>query len=178
MAKKIITELKDFFKAGKRPTESQFGDLLDSYVHLDNPEFVKTEDVGSSREGILKFFTAESNTDKIFHIKLPYRVNVNSNMFHIKALGYDYHGGDIIDITWVGYCYQASNSLLNYKTFINGSTAITGGQYIGSDSHVYLWFKLPSIYFSSFRLDSMRVGNGTLIKEGDLELIVTASPQL
>lgn len=36
MAKKPITELKNNFKAGKRPTEGQFGDLLDSYVHLDS----------------------------------------------------------------------------------------------------------------------------------------------
>ncbi|MBV8328833.1 tail fiber protein [Chryseobacterium sp.] len=38
MAKKTGTELKGYFKAGKRPTEIQFGDLIDSYVHLDNPE--------------------------------------------------------------------------------------------------------------------------------------------
>ncbi|CAH0215761.1 hypothetical protein [Chryseobacterium sp. Bi04] len=37
MAKITITQLKNYFKAGKRPTESQFGDLLDSYVHLDDP---------------------------------------------------------------------------------------------------------------------------------------------
>lgn len=37
MAKKTITELKNYFKAGKRPTENQFGDLLDSYLHLDDP---------------------------------------------------------------------------------------------------------------------------------------------
>ncbi len=33
MSKKQISELKEYFKAGKRPTEDQFGDLLDSYVH-------------------------------------------------------------------------------------------------------------------------------------------------
>ncbi len=35
MSKKTISELKEYFKADKRPTESQFGDLLDSYAHLD-----------------------------------------------------------------------------------------------------------------------------------------------
>lgn len=35
MSKKTIPQLKEYFKAAKRPTESQFGDLLDSYVHLD-----------------------------------------------------------------------------------------------------------------------------------------------
>jgi len=37
MAKRTITQLKEYFKAGKRPTENQFGDLLDSYAHLDDP---------------------------------------------------------------------------------------------------------------------------------------------
>ncbi|WP_157676780.1 hypothetical protein [Chryseobacterium sp. T16E-39] len=36
MAKKTITELKEYFKAGKRPTEDQFVDLLDSYAHLED----------------------------------------------------------------------------------------------------------------------------------------------
>ncbi|WP_333596694.1 hypothetical protein [Chryseobacterium flavum] len=37
MAKKTIIQLKNYFKAGQRPTESQFGDFFDSYVHLDDP---------------------------------------------------------------------------------------------------------------------------------------------
>ncbi|MBT2622505.1 MULTISPECIES: hypothetical protein [Chryseobacterium] len=178
MAKKIITRLKEYFQAGRRPTEEQFGDLLDSYVHLDNPEFVRSEDVGSTREGILKFFTTEYNTDKIFHVKMPYRTNTDSKMFHIRASGYNYQNGDIIDVTWVGYCYQPSGALMNNKTYVAASTAIIAGQYVGTDSHIYLWFKLPNIYYSSFKVDSMRVGNGTLLKEGDLELIVINTPQL
>lgn len=37
MAKKTIAELKEYFKAGKRPTEAQLGDLIDSFTHLDDP---------------------------------------------------------------------------------------------------------------------------------------------
>lgn len=37
MAKRDIQELKEYFKAGKRPTESQFSDFIDSYLHLDDP---------------------------------------------------------------------------------------------------------------------------------------------
>ena len=36
MAKKTKSELKDYFQAGKRPTESQFEDFIDSYAHLDD----------------------------------------------------------------------------------------------------------------------------------------------
>lgn len=58
MAKKQISELKEYFKAGKRPTESQFEDLLDSYLHLDefahfaNKEFSFTFPNGQSNIAI------------------------------------------------------------------------------------------------------------------------------
>lgn len=175
MPKRIITELKEFFMAGKRPTEKQFEDVLDSYVHVDNPEFVKSEDVASTREGILKFFTTDldPNADKICHIKLPYKANTDRSMYHLKATGYDYSGSDIIDITWVGYCYEPLGNLVYDKTHVNASTTITAGQYVGTDSHVYLWFKPANTYFLSFKLDSMRVGNGTLLKENDVQLILS-----
>ncbi|MBO6184072.1 MAG: hypothetical protein J6O88_05160 [Chryseobacterium sp.] len=35
MAKRTKSELKNYFQAGKRPTENQFGDFIDSYVHID-----------------------------------------------------------------------------------------------------------------------------------------------
>ena len=46
MAKKAITTLKEYFKTGKKPTESQFEDVLDSYLHLDNqPISIGWEDI-------------------------------------------------------------------------------------------------------------------------------------
>lgn len=38
MAKKTITELKTYFKAGKRPTEAQFGDVMDSFANLEDTQ--------------------------------------------------------------------------------------------------------------------------------------------
>lgn len=38
MAKRTITELKNYFKAGERPTEAQFGDVMDSYANLEDPQ--------------------------------------------------------------------------------------------------------------------------------------------
>lgn len=235
MAKKPIQILKEYFKVGKRPTESQFEDFIDSFAHLDGPELEKiienvnshngylqftsqngnlvtqisfqdirnnmnipqnlvqsvngqtgnvtlnlqgSTDIGSTREGIAKFTTYDHSTTNIFHIKLPYRINIESAMFHIKALGYNYGGADIIDVTWVGYCYQAGSSLISNKTNVVSSTAITAGQYVGSDSHIYLWFKVPNTYFTTFRIDSMRVGNGTLLQEGDVQIIMSPQNQL
>lgn len=178
MSKQPITTLKEYFKANKRPTEGQFGDLIDSYIHLDNPDFAKTEDFGSTREGILKYFTYDHSSDDIFHIKLPYKIDADYCMYHLKVTGYNYTEGDIIDVTWVGYCYPPAGDIINYKSHVSASTAITAGQYVGSDDHVYVWFKLPNKYFSTFKIDSMRVGNGTLLKNGDLELIESPSVQL
>jgi hypothetical protein len=235
MPRKLISELKEYFKAAKRPTESQFADLLDSYAHLEGPELkritnnINTEngylrlrgmdnsvvaqvslqdiknnmgipnslvqtvngqtgnvtldiegptDVGSTREGILKFFTDNQNSTNIFHIKLPYKVNRDHAMYHIKAFGYAYGAAYIIDVTWVGYCYKPNGNIISTKSYVAASTAITAGQYVGSDSFVYLWLKLPTTYYSTLRIDSMRVGNGTLLKKGDLELIVSNSNQL
>lgn len=235
MSKKTIQQLKDYFKVGKRPTESQFEDLIDSFAHLDGAQVAKiienvnshngylqfisqngnlvtqisfqdirnnmnipanlvqsvngqtgnvtlnlqgSTDTGSNRQGITKFFTDVNNSTNIFHIKLPYKVNTHSAMFHIKAIGYNYGGSDIIDVTWVGYCYSANSALMNTKTSVVSSTTITGGQYVGSDSHVYLWFKTPNTYYTTFRIDVMRVGNGTLLKEGDVSVVVSSQAQL
>lgn len=235
MPKRIITELKEYFKAGKRPTQNQFADFLDSYAHLDGPQLkritndINTEngylrlrgmdnaivaqislqdirnnmgipnnlvqsvngqtgnvvldmegptDTGSTREGIAKYFTSNNSGTDIFHIKLPLKVNTNSEMYHIKASGYAYGAADIIDVTWVGYCYSPAANITSTKTGILNSTAITAGQYVGTDSHVYLWMKLPNTYFSTFKLDSIRVGNGRLIKSGDVQIIVSSQAQL
>jgi len=232
---RLITELKEYFKAGKRPTENQFADFLESYAHLDGPQLaritnnINTEngylrlrgmnnaivaqislqdirnnmgipnslvqsvngqtgnvvldmegstDVGSTREGIAKYFTPNQSTTDVFHIKLPYRVTTDHAMYHIKASGYAYGAADIIDVTWAGYCYAPISNITNIKTGILNSTAITAGQYAGSDSHVYLWFKLPSTYYSTFKLDSMRVGNGGLITSSDVQILVSSQAQL
>ncbi len=235
MPKKTIPELKEYFKAAKRPTESQFADLLDSYAHLSGPELKRitnnintengylrlrgmdnsvvaqislqdiknnmgipnslvqtvngqtgnvvlnlegSEDRGSTREGILKYFTTVSSTTNIFHIRLPYRIDTHHAMYHLRATGYNYQQGDIIDITWVGYCYKPSGNIINKKTHVAISTAITAGQYVGSDQYVYLWFKLPDTYYSTFKIDSMYVGNGGILREGDLKLTVSSAVQL
>lgn len=41
MAKQPIITLKEYFETGKRPTQSQFEDLIDSFAHLDGAEIAK-----------------------------------------------------------------------------------------------------------------------------------------
>ena len=141
-----------------------------------------TDSIGSVRNGIIKYFTSSNSTLPYFHLKLPYRADTDNKMFYLKATGYSYGSSDIIDVTWVGYCYTSSSTLAarlrNTKTSIVSSTAITAGQYIGSDEHIYLWFKTPSTYFTTIRVDSMRVGNGTLLEEGDVTMIMSLDATL
>ncbi|MCD1116349.1 hypothetical protein [Chryseobacterium turcicum] len=70
MAKRTKSELKNYFQAGKRPTENQFGDLLDSYIHLDVSDLaygeggtntINREDAGGSGEGLRSGFYQTSN---------------------------------------------------------------------------------------------------------------------
>lgn len=247
MAQKTINELKSFFNAGDRPTEEQFKDLIDSYLHLSDPRLERlienidveggylklkssegtlvtqvsldhfgnkltesnvfitalqnqlppapvqsvngftgdvvintggTTDRGSSREGFVKYFTTENGGTDYFHIKLPYKVNTDSKMYHIKASGYAYNSAAIIDVIWVGYCYYPQNNIIRTDTNVSRSTTITAGQYVGTNNHVYLWFKVPNTYYTTFRLDCMYVGNGELLEEGDVEIIKSPNATL
>lgn len=38
MARKTVAELKEYFRAGKRPTENQFEDFIDSFASLEDPQ--------------------------------------------------------------------------------------------------------------------------------------------
>ena len=149
--------------------------------------FNGTTDPGSMREGIVRFSTGiTSAPQKTFHLKLPYKALNAANgghnkMFYIKASGYSYYTADIIDIVWVGYCYGSGGVLMKNKTSINMSTLITAGQYIGSDSHIYLWFKISNIASTTFKLDSMCVGTSPyndILEEGDIEVIISNLAQL
>lgn len=225
MAIQLRNILKSFFNTGDRPTETQFSDVVDSFLHqsedkastaevqagTNNAKYVtpagakasvetfapvKTvngiapasgnisvntgsgSSVGGVELAVATYFTYENNTSNIFHIKLPYNAYTKNGMYHLKAEGYAYQGGEIIDIVWVGYCYVAANNLINKRVHVNRSTLITAGQYIGSDNHIYLWFKVPNTYYCSFRIDSTRAGNGIHIKPGDLQIIASSDSQL
>ncbi|QEE50663.1 hypothetical protein FUA48_14070 [Flavobacterium alkalisoli] len=225
MAIQLRNILKGFFNTGDRPTEAQFSDVVDSFVHqsedkastaevqvgTNNVKYVtpagakasvqtfapvKTvngltpvsgnvalnigggTDYGSVELGVVKFRHTSSSATNIFHLKLPHRVDQHNAMFHFKAEGYAYNAADIIDIVWVGYCYKNQGTLTYKKTDVSRSTVITAGQYIGSDNHIYLWFKAANTYYVTFKVDSIKVGNGFQVNPGDIEVFVTNQTQL
>ncbi|CAH0215803.1 hypothetical protein [Chryseobacterium sp. Bi04] len=95
MAKKTIAALKEYFKAGKRPTEGQFGDFIDSYVHLDGSseystfvEFPADYKVGDYME-FLNFAPSSANAGGFYEISLAYtRGNIACGATHIAAVSH------------------------------------------------------------------------------------------
>jgi hypothetical protein len=95
MAKKTIAALKEYFKAGKRPTENQFGDLIDSYVHVDSSselstivEFPANYQVGDYIE-FLNFTPSNAQASGFYEISLAYtRGNIACGATHIAAVSH------------------------------------------------------------------------------------------
>lgn len=165
---------------GNEPlTEVNTENLSDHIVPVAKDVVLKEPDErGTKAFTILKHYNQPSGT-QTFHIKTPMSIDIESDMFYFKADGYAFGaGGEIIDIVWAGYCYKPSGSLLAAKTRVERSDTITAGQYIGSDNHIYLWFKTPSNNNNTFAIDTMRVGNGPLFKKGDLEVILSDATEL
>ncbi|WP_347220132.1 hypothetical protein [Chryseobacterium sp.] len=69
MAKKTITELKNYFKAGKRPTEAQFSDVMDSFANLEDKELFPKNYVNKS----LSFTFPHNASDQAVDILLGNR---------------------------------------------------------------------------------------------------------
>ncbi|SHK74248.1 hypothetical protein [Chryseobacterium polytrichastri] len=92
MAKRTITQLKEYFKVGKRPTENQFGDLIDSYVHVDasseystSVEFPASYQVGDYIE-FLEFLPEMASASGFYEISIAYtRNNIASAATHLAA---------------------------------------------------------------------------------------------
>lgn len=102
MSKKSISELKQYFQAGKRPTVGQFGDLIDSYAHLDDIlikdlktseysvflEFPADYQIGDYVE-FLNFSPAMAHSGGFYEISVAYtRGNIASAATHLAAISH------------------------------------------------------------------------------------------
>ncbi|KNC65019.1 hypothetical protein AC626_25785, partial [Pseudoalteromonas rubra] len=68
------------------------------------------------------------------------------------------------------YCYATDKNVRNIECI--GSHAPT--LYRGSDGYAYCRLSFENIYHLTLTVDTMRVGNGRLLKKGDVEVIVSA----
>lgn len=122
---------------------------------------------GAVAAGSAGAFTSTNlgSTENVYaHFKVPLNVNVNSEMFWFNIKGYSYGSSKIIDETLVGYCYEATAALLNVSSFGNLTPAV----YKAANGDIVLRILLPSAYYATIRIDTMRVGNGRLFNVGDL----------
>ncbi|NUT85323.1 hypothetical protein HNO91_02755 [Pseudomonas corrugata] len=106
-----------------------------------------------------------SSTNVYMHFKVPLNINVNSEMFWFNIKGYSYGTAKIIDETLVGYCYQPTRVLQNASTFGNMTPAV----YVDTNGNIVMRILIPNVYFTTVRIDTMRVGNGRLFNQGDLK---------
>lgn len=105
-----------------------------------------------------------TETNVYMHFKTPLNINQHSEMFWFNIRGYSFGSAKIIDETITGYCYAANRVIMNKSAFGN----FTPDSYADSAGNVILRILMPSIYYSTVRIDSMRVGNGRLFGVGDL----------
>lgn len=104
--------------------------------------------------------------EKVYvHFKLPLNINVSSEMFWFNIQGYSYGTAKIIDETVVGYCYKPNRSIMNVSTFGNMTPAV----YADANGNVVMRILIPNIYYTTVRVDTMRVGNGRLFNVGELK---------
>ena len=140
--------------------------------------FIQGTAQGTVTYQVASFFTNENTSTKYVHIRTPFNPSLHSHMFHFKVTGYAYGASTkVVDLTYVGYVYQPTTSLSNTAVMsVNG--AHDGAIYRGSDGYVYLRFKPSSLYFLSFRVDSMYVGNGRVVEPGEVTVSTELSDEL
>ncbi|OCA80503.1 hypothetical protein BBH99_04035 [Chryseobacterium contaminans] len=124
MAKKTIAALKEYFKVGKRPTESQFGDLIDSYIHMDafNPNAYLPLS-GGKMTGVLSLGNA--STTYISRDLSDITTNTNFSRYFTKLTG---SNGDIDSFGYYGAVTNTGSVTMNWGfiggTAYNGKNAI------------------------------------------------------
>lgn len=96
------------------------------------------------------------SSDEVYvHFKTPMNVNVDHSMFWFSIRGYSYGTAKIVDETIVGYCYSPSRTIINKSAF----GGFNPESYADSSGNVILRIKVPAIYFTTIRIDTMKVGS-------------------
>jgi hypothetical protein len=124
--------------------------------------------------GDLKGVDLGTNLNVYLHIKTPLNINTNAEMFWFNIKGYNYGGAAIIEETIVGYSYAPTRSLQNKASFGN----FTPDSYADSAGNVILRLKFPNVYYTTLRIDTMKVGNGRLFNVGDLVPVFSLSEKV
>ena len=89
------------------------------------------------------------------HLKTPMNVNSDMSMFWFNIRGYSYGTSKIVDETIVGYCFSPARDIINKSAF----GAFEPESYADSSGNVILRIKMPSVYVTTIRIDTMKVGS-------------------
>ena len=151
---------------------------------------------GTTTFAVAQYFTEVGQINGYFHLRMPgeFKKNVvESHMFHITVTGYAYQAGAPIDLVFVGYknLNTPNNPYLERLNVLDRAKGMSctnnSTSYWGSDNNLYLRFQVftmggkpgpGNIYYASFRVDSMNVGNGIQMKRGDISVIMSEKPEL
>ncbi|KID58259.1 hypothetical protein JF50_06150 [Pseudoalteromonas luteoviolacea] len=140
---------------------------------LENKQILGDGGRGTKSVAIASFFTNEGGATNM-HLKLPFKIDRHNSMFHLNIYGYEYGKNNIVDATFTGYCYADNNRLHQSKTAGTHEPVV----YVGTDQHVYLRITLESQYYLTLSVDSVYVGNGKVLKPGDVQFISSTEAQL
>lgn len=89
MAKQSVTTLKSYFEARDKPTQAQFGDLIDSYVHKD--------------EARVTISTSDSTASVVVGAdRLLAKINIKSNSAQTVSVGTSAGGTQIVNAIAIG----------------------------------------------------------------------------
>jgi len=132
--------------------------------------FIRTLTTGEGGPSVSGDFIAPtapfaSDANVYIHFRLPYNTLVDSKMFWLKVIGYTFGSSQRIETTAVGYSYVPSNALLNTQVV----SSQTAELYRDTNGNIVLTILFSSIYYTTLEIDTMRVGNGTAIKRGDIQ---------
>lgn len=99
-------------------------------------------------------------------------------MFHIHVAGYAFSGANgkrNIDLTFSGYRTVPSNGGPLSRTDIDDKldSCTDEHMYFASNGKLNLRFKVANMYYLTFKVDSMHVGNGYVLMPGEIAVFET-----
>lgn len=110
-----------------------------------------------------------SSSNVYVHFKTPMNINTSDEMFWFNIRGYCYGASAVIDETIVGYAYYPQRNIINKASF----GGVLPDSYKDTAGNVILRIKLPVAYYTTLRIDTMRVGTSTLFEVGCLDVKVS-----
>jgi hypothetical protein len=182
MAKQPIITLKEYFETGKRPTQSQFEDLIDSFAHLDGAEVLSLINGIDIQGGNLRLKNTSNSV--IAQIALQdLKTSLNVPTTFVESINGQSGAVNVPlgDSGWQNVTTFATN-IVNYTTatelryrklngviFLDG--AIKGGtaQTNGGSYHL---FTLPSGFTPSRKMSVVvaRANTSTTYKSGRIDI--------